>query len=85
MPYSVLVNEAHKIIDEVPREKLEQVIVVLRGMRSLLGEAWQVRQQVSDQEQLRHRIMSYVGVIPSDIDEGAVLREARDEKYGRIA
>ncbi len=37
MPYNVLKDEAYRLIDDVPREKLAQVVVVLRDMQSLFG------------------------------------------------
>lgn len=35
MPYEVLVKEAHTMIDEIPHEKIEYIIHILKDVRNL--------------------------------------------------
>lgn len=82
MPYELLREQAYRLIDDVPKDKIGQIVSILRNVSGLLfADGAAVR---PDRIALRKRLMSYVGCIPADIDEDAVVREAREAKHGRF-
>ena len=82
MSYNVLVKEAYRLIDDVPRDKIAQVVVVLRDMHALFSESYVGERRMPDRESLHSRIMGYAGCLPTDIDEKSVLKASRELKYG---
>lgn len=63
MPYEVMLQKAHNIIDEIPREKIEYVVVFLKDF-----EAKEISSNIPKEKNTILKLKKFCGKVDFDIE-----------------
>ena len=77
---SNLKEQAIKILQNVPDDKMAYVIDMLKCLNNIFDN----KSMVDDKLEAWERFKKYKGIISYNIDEKAELARARDEKYANF-
>jgi hypothetical protein len=80
MSNAVMLQQAHKLIDEIPQNKLGYVIQFLSGAKGLFTDD----DKTLYSESAFNNLMTLRGSISGDFDYKKAKTEYLDEKYGCI-
>ena len=80
MSNTVMLQQAYKLIDEIPQNKLGYVIQFLTGAKGLLADD----DKTLNAENAFNNLMTLKGIISDDFDYKKAKSEYLDKKYGCI-
>ncbi|MCL2398510.1 MAG: hypothetical protein FWC91_02045 [Defluviitaleaceae bacterium] len=87
---TALKKQAFELLQDVPEDKMNYVILILKGLNGLLNNqpnfnTGSITELNTSDDALKawEGFRQYKGIIPCTIDEKAELSKARDEKYAR--
>ena len=80
MPYSVMLENAHKIIDQIPQDKMVYVLQFLESAKGLFAQPAEDDQAKRDAA--FEKLKQFQGIISADDDFEQEKQNYLDEKYG---
>lgn len=82
MSYSLLIEEVYKIIEEIPQEKIEDVLVYLRKTKQgyINNPNTDLKKEVAFE-----RLKKYKGIVPSNIDIEKERKNYLEKKHGFVS